>query len=90
MYFIGDIGNTDVKVCVYSKQKKLIKKIILKSNLINDKYLKKNLSFLLKKRIIIKKAIFSSVVPSIYKLIKFYLLKNLKVKCFEIKAIKNK
>ena len=88
MYFIGDIGNTDVKVCVYSKQKKLIKKIILKSNLINDKYLKKNLSFLLKKRIIIKKAILSSVVPSIYKLIKFYLLKNLKVKCFEIKQLK--
>ena len=87
MYFIGDIGNTDVKICVYSKQKKVIKKIILKSYLINDKYLKKNLSFLLSKKIIIKKIIFSSVVPRIYKLIKLYFLKNLKVKCFEIKQL---
>ena len=87
MYVIGDIGNTDVKICVYSKQKKVIKKIILKSYLINDKYLKKNLSFLLSKKIIIKKIIFSSVVPHIYKLIKLYFLKNLKVKCFEIKQL---
>ena len=87
MYVIGDIGNTDVKICVCSKQKKIIKKIILKSNLINDKYLKKNLSFLLSKKIIIKKIIFSSVVPRIYKLIKLYFLKNLKVKCFEVKQL---
>ena len=87
MYVIGDIGNTDVKICVYSKQKKIIKKIILKSNLVNVKYLKKNLSYLLSKKIIIKKIIFSSVVPSIYKLIKLYFLKNFKVKCFEIKQL---
>ena len=87
MYFIGDIGNTDVKVCVYSKQKKIIKKIILESNLVNVKYLKKNLSYLLSKKIIIKKIIFSSVVPRIYKLIKLFFLKNLKVKCFEIKQL---
>ena len=87
MYVIGDIGNTDVKICVYSKQKKIIKKIILESNLVNVKYLKKNLSYLLSKKIIIKKIIFSSVVPRIYKLIKLFFLKNLKVKCFEIKQL---
>ena len=87
MYIIGDIGNTEVKIYVYSTKKKLAKKIILKSNLINNKYLKKNLSFILKKKIILNKAIFSSVVPKIFRLIKIFLLKNLKLKCFEIKQL---
>ena len=38
MYFIGDIGNTEVKICLHSPKKKLIKKIILKSNLINKNF----------------------------------------------------
>ncbi len=50
MYVIGDIGNTETKICVYSAQKKIIKKIILKSNLINNNYLKKNLFSILKKK----------------------------------------
>jgi len=50
MYVIGDIGNTEVKICVYSTNKKLLKKIILKSNLINSNYLNKNLSFIIKKK----------------------------------------
>ena len=87
MYIIGDIGNTEVKIYVYSTKKKLAKKIILKSNLINNKYLKKNLSFILKKKIILNKAIFSSVVPKIFRLIKIFLLKNLKLKCFEVKQL---
>ena len=86
MYVIGDIGNTEVKICVYSTNKKLVKKIILKSNLINNKYLKKNLYCILKKKFL-KKAIFSSVVPKIFRLIKIFLLKNLKLKCFEIKQL---
>ena len=44
MYIIGDLGNTEVKICLFSKNKKLIKKIILNTNLINSKYLKENLS----------------------------------------------
>ena len=51
MYVIGDIGNTETKIFVYSTQKKIIKKIILKSNSINNQYLKKNLSYILKKKI---------------------------------------
>jgi len=87
MYVIGDIGNTEIKICVYSTQKKIIKKIILKSNLINNQYLKKNLSYIFKKKAVIKKVIFSSVVPKLFKLIKFFLLKNLKLKVFEIKEL---
>ena len=88
MYVIGDIGNTETKICVYSTQKKIVKKIILKSYLINNNYLKKNLSSIFKKKIVIKKVIFSSVVPKIFKLIKVFLLKNFKLKCYEIKQLK--
>ena len=87
MYVIGDIGNTETKICVYSKQKKIIKKIILKSNSINNQYLKKNLFYIFKKKDVIKKVIFSSVVPKLFKVIKFFLLKNFKLKAFEIKEL---
>ena len=87
MYVIGDIGNTETKICVYSTQKKIIKKIILKSDLINNNYLKKNLSSIFKKNFVIKKVVFSSVVPKIFKIIKFFLLKNFNLKCFEIKEL---
>ena len=87
MYIIGDIGNTETKICVYSVHKKIIKKIILKSTLINNSYLKKKLFFIFKKRDDIKKAVFSSVVPKKFKLIKFFLLKKIKLKCFEIKEL---
>ena len=87
MYVIGDIGNTETKICVYSTQKKIIKKIILKSNSINNQYLKKNLFYIFKKKDVIKKVIFSSVVPKLFKVIKFFLLKNFKLKAFEIKEL---
>ena len=45
MYIIGDIGNTEVKICLFSINKKLIKKIALKTNLINSKYLKKKIIY---------------------------------------------
>ena len=53
MYVIGDIGNTETKICVYSSQKKIIKKIILKSNLITNNYLKNKLIFIYKKKKVI-------------------------------------
>ena len=87
MYVIGDIGNTETKICVYTTQKKIIKKIILKSNLINNSYLKKNLSSIFKKNVVIKKIVFSSVVPKIFKLIKIFVLKNFRLKVFEVKEL---
>ena len=88
MYIIGDIGNTEVKICLFSINKKLIKKINLKTDLINSKYLKKNLSSFIKKNTIINKIIFSSVVPKVYSLINFYFNKSLKIRCNEIKKLK--
>ena len=87
MYIIGDIGNTETKICVCSTQKKIIRKIILKSNLINNNYLNKNLSSIFKKNTVIKKVILSSVVPKIFKLIKVFLSKNFKLKLYEVKQL---
>ena len=87
MYIIGDIGNTEVKICLFSRNKNLVKKITLKTNLINNKYLKKFLSNFVKKNITINKIIFSSVVPKVYNLINFYFSKNLKIYCIEIKKL---
>ena len=87
MYIIGDIGNTEVKICLFSKNKKLIKKIILKTSLINSKFLKKKLSIFVKKNATINKIIFSSVVPKVYNLINFYFSQSLKIRCNEIKKL---
>ena len=76
MYLIGDIGNTEVKICVYAKDKKLLNKIILKSNLITNKYLYNHLFFLKSKKYKLDTSIFCSVVPKIYKKIKFFVKKN--------------
>ena len=87
MNIIGDIGNTEVKICLFSKNKKLINKITLKTNLIDAKYLKRNLSIFIKKNISINKIIFSSVVPKVYNLVKFYFSKTLKIQCIEVKKL---
>ena len=79
MYIIGDIGNTEVKVCFYSKKNKFKKKLILKSNLISNKYLNKKLSFIFADKCQVEKIIFSSVVPKIFNLIKNYLIKKTKI-----------
>ena len=43
MYLIGDIGNTDIKICLFNKDLKLIRQMRIKSNLLNKKYLKKKI-----------------------------------------------
>ena len=87
MYIIGDIGNTEVKICAISQNNNLKNKIILKTSSINYKYLKKKLSNFFKKNKIKKSIYFSSVVPNVFNLIKFYLFKNFKIKCIEIKKL---
>ena len=46
MYLIGDIGNTDIKICLFDRNYKVVKKLILKTNLISSKYLTSKLIFL--------------------------------------------
>ena len=83
LYIIGDIGNTDTKIFLVSHEYKKIKKIFLKTGLISDKYISKNLKFLNNKKI--KFGLFSSVVPIAYKKLKNFLIKKYKIKCSELK-----
>ena len=44
-FFIGDIGNTESKLCLY-KNNKILRHVRLNTKNINTAYLKKNLVFL--------------------------------------------
>lgn len=37
MYLIGDIGNTETKICLFNKKKKLLKKKILNTGKLRKK-----------------------------------------------------
>ena len=87
MYLIGDIGNTDIKICLFDKNYKVVKKLILKTNLISNKYLASNLNFLTKYSGKINIILFSSVVPPIYSVIRKFLKNKLKKKCIELKQL---
>ncbi len=87
MYILGDIGNTETKLCIVSKNNKIIKKIIFLTKSVNNKQLnsvfKKNKIQLNK----IKKILFCSVVPKTFALIKNFLSKKVKLKCLEVKKL---
>ena len=51
MYLIGDIGNTEIKICLVNLRYKIVKKIILKTELISKIYLDKKLKFIIKKQL---------------------------------------
>ena len=87
MYILGDIGNTETKLFIVSKKKKILKKITFLSKSTNNKYLsnlfKKNRIQLSK----IEKVLFCSVVPKTFSIIKKFLSKKVKTKCFEVKNL---
>ena len=87
MYLLGDIGNTEIKICLVNSNYKILKKIILKTNSISYKYLDYNFSFFLKYSKRIQKILFSSVVPVAFKKIKLLISKNLKKKYLNLKKL---
>lgn len=88
MYLIGDIGNTETKICLVNNNFKKTKKIFLNTNLINNKYLDKKLLKIFNRKLIFDKIIFCSVVPKAFNFIKKYLIKKIKTKAVEIKELK--
>ena len=86
MYLIGDIGNTDIKICLFSSKLKLLKKIKISTNNLNKKIIYKNLNFIKRFEKKISKILFSSVVPTSFKLIKLSLKKLTKIDCLELKS----
>ena len=84
MIILGDIGNTEIKICLINNNK-IIKKIIIPSkgkkfDILNKSLRKFNYSKL-------KKILFSSVVPSTFKELKNYFAKKTKIRCFELKEL---
>ena len=66
MYLIGDIGNTEVKICLFSNKSKLLKKLRISTQSLNQKNLNKNLRFLKNKKKNKKSAFLFSCTKSIH------------------------
>ena len=87
MYILGDIGNTETKLCLVSKKNKILKRITFLSKAVNDN----QLNSLFKRNKIqfnkIEKVLFCSVVPKTFSMIKKFLSKKVRSKCFEVKNL---
>ena len=87
MYILGDIGNTETKLCLVSKNNKILKKITFLSKTVNSKQLN---SLFNKNKIKLKKIekiLFCSVVPKTFSILKKFFSKKVKLKCFEVKNL---
>ena len=84
MIILGDIGNTETKIC-FVKNSKIIKKILIPSlgkkiPILNKYFNKFNFSKL-------EKILFCSVVPTTFKELKNYFRKKTPIKCYELKEL---
>ena len=87
MKIIGDIGNTEVKICLIDNKYKIKKKINFKTSEINNYELKNKFKSLITKKDI-EMIIFSSVVPNVYNTFSNYFRQYFKKKIIEIKSLK--
>ena len=84
MIILGDIGNTETKICLVQNNK-IIKKILIPSKGEKIKILNRNFKKLRFSKI--EKILFCSVVPSTFKELKKYFKMKTKIKCFELKDL---
>jgi len=84
MIIVGDIGNTEVKICFFYNGLK--KKYLFKTDSLNKKIIRNKFNFL-RKKIYLKNAIISSVVPKTFKQIKKIFFNLYKVNCIELKKL---
>jgi len=85
-YLIGDIGNTETKLCILNKNFKIVRRLKIDTLKINNQYYFKKIIFsFVQNKIINKKALFSSVVPSVFFAIKKYFKKYFNIQCQELK-----
>lgn len=90
MYILGDIGNSETKVYLVNSNEKIVKNIKFATKKINYKVLKSSFNLLIKDFSKIEKILFCSVVPKSFRLIKKFLKKKTKRKCYEVKDLKLK
>ena len=90
MKIIGDIGNTEVKICLVDNNSIIKKKINIKSNDINKSKINYKLKYFKLNKKKIDYIVFSSVVPKVYNLFSSYFKLNFNKKIIEIKQLKLK
>ena len=84
MIIVGDIGNTEIKICFFYNGLK--KKYLFKTDSLNKKIIRNKFNFL-RKKIYLKNAIISSVVPKTFSQIKKIFYNLYKVNCVELKKL---
>ena len=87
MHLIGDIGNSEIKICLVNKKNKIFKRINFSTFNLSLKNLRKNFEPINNYFYEIEKILFCSVVPNTFKLIKKFLKTKTKKKCYEIKQL---
>ena len=87
MIIVGDIGNTETKICLVNSNNKIIKRVILNTKKINYSLIKKSLPNLSLKYKSLNKCLFCSVVPKKFNEIKNFFKKSYNIKCYELKKL---
>ena len=88
MYILGDIGNSETKLFLVDTKNRIIKYKNFPSKEINNRVLNNNFNSLTNDYSKIEKVLFCSVVPKSYSLIKKFLYKKIRKKCYEVKDLK--
>ena len=84
MKIVGDIGNSDTKICII-KNKKIFKKIIFPTKLLTKSFFNNKFKFI--KKLNITSSLFCSVVPKKFEIIKNVLNRSYSIKTYELKKI---
>ena len=87
MYILGDIGNSDTKIYLVNSNRRIIRSVNISTKKINIIILKKKFRELTKDLRKINKILFCSVVPKTFNLIRKFLNKNTKIRCYEVKDL---
>ena len=87
MYILGDVGNTETKIWLVSNKNNIIKKINFPSKKITNNKLSNIFKIKNFKFKYIEKILFCSVVPQTFNIIKKFLSKKTKKKCYEVKNL---
>ena len=88
MIIVGDIGNTETKICLVNSKNIIIKRVTLLTKKISHSLLNKSFLGLGLKEKSITKCLFCSVVPKSFNIIKKFFDKTYKIKCHELKKLK--
>ncbi len=90
MYILGDIGNSETKIFLVNSKNKILKHANFSTKKISTTILNFKFKSLIKDYSKIEKVLFCSVVPKSFSLIKRFLSKKIKKRCYEVKELKLK